>query len=124
RTYCASRDAGYAGSSTTNAPPVRSAASSARASAAERCAHTATTSSAPTPAAARWAAMRAELDSASARIAAHLAAAGVGADDVVAVWAHRSAALARALLAALRTGGAFVVLDPAYPASRLAQYVR
>jgi amino acid adenylation domain-containing protein len=43
---------------------------------------------------------------------------------VVAIWAHRSAALVRALIATLRTGAAFVVLDPAHPAARLAQHVR
>jgi amino acid adenylation domain-containing protein len=71
---------------------------------------------------ARW--TYAELDLDANRIAHRLAADGVRPGDVVAVWAHRSAALPRALLAAWKAGSAFVVLDPAYPAARLAEYVR
>jgi len=70
----------------------------------------------------RW--TYAELDAASARIANRLAAAGVRPGDVVAIWGHRSAALVRALLATLRTGAAFLVLDPAYPPGRLVDYLR
>ncbi len=44
---------------------------------------------------------------------------GVGRGDPVAVYAHRGAALPWALLGVLGAGGAFVVLDPAYPAARL-----
>ncbi|MBV9108214.1 MAG: AMP-binding protein, partial [Gemmatimonadetes bacterium] len=50
--------------------------------------------------------------------------AGIRPGDVVAIWAHRGAALVSALLAILRYGGAFLVLDPAYPPARLADYVR
>ncbi|MBB4637955.1 non-ribosomal peptide synthetase [Longimicrobium terrae] len=70
----------------------------------------------------RW--MYGELDSATRRIAARLVSDGVRPGDVVAIWAHRSAALVRALMGTLRAGAAFVVLDPAYPATRLAEYVR
>ncbi|MFD6889357.1 amino acid adenylation domain-containing protein [Streptomyces sp. NPDC059957] len=44
---------------------------------------------------------------------------GVGAGDVVAVLAHRSAALPAAVLAVLRTGAAFLLLDPDHPAEVL-----
>ncbi|HET7233530.1 MAG TPA: amino acid adenylation domain-containing protein, partial [Longimicrobium sp.] len=70
----------------------------------------------------RW--TYAELDGATDRIARRLAAHGVGADDVVAITGHRSAALVRALLGTMKSGAAFLVLDPSYPAARLAEYVR
>ena len=70
----------------------------------------------------RW--TYAELDAAANRIAHRLAADGVRPGDTVAVWAHRSAPLVRALLAAWKAGAAFVSLDPAYPPARLAEYVR
>ncbi|PYQ65419.1 MAG: non-ribosomal peptide synthetase, partial [Acidobacteria bacterium] len=41
-------------------------------------------------------------------------------DAAVAVWAHRAAPLAAALLGVLRAGAAFVIFDPAYPPARLA----
>ncbi|HEU4558056.1 MAG TPA: amino acid adenylation domain-containing protein [Longimicrobium sp.] len=65
-----------------------------------------------------------ELDRASARIANRLLDAGVQPGDVVAIWGHRSAALARALLGTLRSGAAFLVLDPAYPSTRIIDYLR
>jgi amino acid adenylation domain-containing protein len=70
----------------------------------------------------RW--TYAELERAASRIARALADGGVAPGDVVAVWGHRSAALVRALLGTWKAGAAFVVLDPAYPAARLAGYVR
>jgi len=70
----------------------------------------------------RW--TYAELDAATARIARRLAEGGVRPGDTVAVWAHRSAAMVRALVGILRAGAAFVALDPAYPPARLAEYVR
>jgi amino acid adenylation domain-containing protein len=45
--------------------------------------------------------------------------AGVNRGDVVAVYAHRSAALVPALLGVLRIGAAFSVLDPSHPSARL-----
>ena len=62
----------------------------------------------------------AELDGAAGRLARRLQARGVGAETRVALFLDRSAELAVALLAVLRAGGAFVPLDPAYPAERLA----
>ncbi|HEX9937524.1 MAG TPA: amino acid adenylation domain-containing protein, partial [Longimicrobium sp.] len=70
----------------------------------------------------RW--TYAELDAATARLARRLVEGGVAPGDTVAVWAHRSAAMARALVGVLRAGAAFVALDPAYPPARLAEYVR
>ncbi|HKV06686.1 MAG TPA: amino acid adenylation domain-containing protein [Thermoanaerobaculia bacterium] len=57
-------------------------------------------------------------------LAGLLAANGVGRGDAVAIWAHRSAALPGAVLGILRAGAAFLVLDPAYPAPRLVEYLR
>jgi amino acid adenylation domain-containing protein len=57
------------------------------------------------------------------RLAGRLAREGVGRGEVVAIWAHRSAQLPEALLGILRRGAAFVVLDPAYPPRRLADFL-
>ncbi len=65
-----------------------------------------------------------ELDARSRQLARWLAAHGVAPGDVVAVYGHRSASLVWALLGILRAGAAFLVLDPAYPALRLASYLR
>ena len=56
-----------------------------------------------------------DLDAVSSRLARDLIRAGVTPGAVVAVWAHRSAALPAALLGVLRAGAAFLILDPAYP---------
>lgn len=63
----------------------------------------------------------AELDAASDRLARHLAARGVGRNDVVAVLAHRSAALPWAVLGIQKAGAAFVLLDPSHPPLRLSR---
>ncbi len=65
-----------------------------------------------------------ELAGAAGRLAAHLRAAGVAPGDRVAIWAHRSAPVAWAVLGTLAAGGAFVMLDPAYPPARLAEILR
>src|SRR5690242_15966468 len=51
-------------------------------------------------------------------LAARLAGRGVGPDDVVAVYADRSAELVVAELAVLWAGAAYLPLDPAHPAAR------
>jgi amino acid adenylation domain-containing protein len=56
-----------------------------------------------------------ELDLESNRLANYLIASGVLPGDVVAIYGHRSASLVWALLAVLKAGAAFVILDPAYP---------
>jgi amino acid adenylation domain-containing protein len=65
-----------------------------------------------------------ELAGAAGRLAAGLRAAGLEPGDRVAIWAHRSAPVAWAVLGALAAGGAFVMLDPAYPAARLIEILR
>ncbi len=59
-----------------------------------------------------------ELEAQANRLAHRLLAAGVGKGDPVAVFGHRSAALAWTVLGVLKAGAAFVLLDPAYPAAR------
>jgi amino acid adenylation domain-containing protein len=62
----------------------------------------------------------AALDAAAARLAQQLRALGVGPDVPVALLLDRSPELLVALLGVLQAGGAFVPLDPAAPAARLA----
>ncbi len=62
----------------------------------------------------------AELDRRANRLAHHLQAAGARPGDRVALLLERSAEMVVALLAALKAGAAYVPLDPAYPAERLA----
>jgi amino acid adenylation domain-containing protein len=62
----------------------------------------------------------AELDALSAGVAAALRARGAGPGRIVAVCAERSARMVAALLGVLRTGAAYLPLDPGYPAERLA----
>ena len=61
----------------------------------------------------------AELAARSARLAAALAARGVGPGDVVAVALPRSTDLVTALVGVLRSGAAYLALDLDYPADRL-----
>jgi amino acid adenylation domain-containing protein len=70
----------------------------------------------------RW--TYADLDADTTRIAHRLISDGVAPGDVVAILGHRSAALVRALIGTMKAGAAFLVLDPAYPPARLAEYVR
>ncbi|MFL6127650.1 MAG: amino acid adenylation domain-containing protein, partial [Mycobacteriales bacterium] len=60
-----------------------------------------------------------ELDAAANRVAHRLAAAGAGVESVVAVCAERGVDLVVALLGVLRSGAAYLPLDPDYPADRL-----
>ncbi|MER7892982.1 amino acid adenylation domain-containing protein [Micromonospora sp. NPDC094482] len=62
----------------------------------------------------------AELNSAANRIAHRLRAAGVGPETLVGVCAERSVELVAGLLGVLKAGGAYLPLDPEYPADRLA----
>ncbi|GGK03630.1 hypothetical protein GCM10010123_36950 [Pilimelia anulata] len=64
-----------------------------------------------------------ELLGRAAAVAAGLRARGVGADDVVAVCADRVADLPADLLGVLLAGAAYLPLDPALPAARLAAMV-
>jgi amino acid adenylation domain-containing protein len=62
----------------------------------------------------------AELHARANRLANHLRALGIGAEDRVGVCLGRTPELIVALLAALKAGAAYVPLDPAYPADRIA----
>ncbi|HEY0172389.1 MAG TPA: amino acid adenylation domain-containing protein [Pyrinomonadaceae bacterium] len=61
----------------------------------------------------------AELNAHANRLAHHLRAAGVGAEDTVAVLAGRTPEAIVSLLAVLKAGGAYLPLDPSHPAERL-----
>ena len=65
-----------------------------------------------------------ELDRRSNQLAAYLIASGVQPKDIISIYAHRSCPLVLALLGVLKAGVAFVILDPAYPSSRLIDYLR
>nr|WP_244170286.1 non-ribosomal peptide synthetase [Amycolatopsis tolypomycina] len=62
----------------------------------------------------------AELDAVSNRLARVLAARGAGPERVVALALPRSTHLVTAILAVLKTGAAYLPLDPGYPADRIA----
>jgi amino acid adenylation domain-containing protein/non-ribosomal peptide synthase protein (TIGR01720 family) len=64
------------------------------------------------------------LDAAANRLAHHLIAAGLAPGDVVAVAAERRASLAWAVLGVLKSGCAFLLLDPEYPEARRAAMLR
>jgi amino acid adenylation domain-containing protein/non-ribosomal peptide synthase protein (TIGR01720 family) len=59
------------------------------------------------------------LDAASSRLARYLTGQGAGTGKLVAVAVPRSAQLVVALLAVLKTGSAYLPLDPDYPAQRI-----
>ncbi len=61
----------------------------------------------------------AELEELSNQLAHYLLANNLQSQDVVAIYGQRSALLVVAILGVLKAGGAFVILDPAYPTSRL-----
>ncbi|TMB60860.1 MAG: hypothetical protein E6J51_12635, partial [Chloroflexi bacterium] len=61
----------------------------------------------------------AELDGYSRHCSGWLRAAGIGPQDVVAIYAPRSAALVVSLLSVLKAGAAFLILDPVNPIDRL-----
>ncbi len=61
-----------------------------------------------------------ELDARSNRLARKLVELGVGPESLVGLCVDRSFAMAEGIWATLKAGGAFVPLDPSYPADRLA----
>jgi amino acid adenylation domain-containing protein len=65
-----------------------------------------------------------ELDRAANQVAHHLVALGAGPGRAVGLSVPRSAEMVVALLGVLRSGAAYVPLDPTYPADRLAHMVR
>ena len=64
-----------------------------------------------------------ELEARSNQVAQYLLGQGVEPQDVVAIYAQRSAPLVVALLGIVKAGAAFMVLDPAYPPARLLAYL-
>ncbi|MDP1795508.1 MAG: AMP-binding protein, partial [Acidimicrobiales bacterium] len=59
-----------------------------------------------------------------ARLASWLRVRHVGRGDIVAIYGHRSGSLVWTVTGVLASGAAYVLLDPRYPASRLAQILR
>ncbi|MFH8407132.1 non-ribosomal peptide synthase/polyketide synthase [Streptomyces sp. NPDC018019] len=66
----------------------------------------------------------AELNARANRLARLLAARGAGPEGVVALALPRSAGLVTAVLAVLKTGAAYLPVDPGYPAARIAHLLR
>ncbi|MCK5056391.1 MAG: amino acid adenylation domain-containing protein, partial [Candidatus Aminicenantes bacterium] len=66
----------------------------------------------------------AELNNRVNQAAAYLIDKGIAPSDVVAIYGHRSASLVWGVWGVLKAGAAFVILDPAYPASRLITILR
>lgn len=65
-----------------------------------------------------------ELDRRANQLAHHLRAAGVGRDSIVGLYLDRTPELILAALAILKTGAAYLPLDPIQPAARLAFMLR
>jgi natural product biosynthesis luciferase-like monooxygenase protein/amino acid adenylation domain-containing protein len=65
-----------------------------------------------------------ELEARANRLANHLRALGAGPEARVGICLHRSAETVVAMLAVLRTGAAYLPLDPAYPTDRLAYMLK
>ncbi|HKH48757.1 MAG TPA: amino acid adenylation domain-containing protein [Thermoanaerobaculia bacterium] len=64
-----------------------------------------------------------ELDARAGELAASLRGLGVGPDTIVGLCVERSLELAVGILGVLKAGGAYLPLDPAYPADRLAYMI-
>ncbi|WP_147466134.1 AMP-binding protein, partial [Pseudomonas syringae] len=65
----------------------------------------------------------AELNRQANRLAHHLIGLGIGPDDRVALCVERGVEMMVGLLGVLKAGAAYVPLDPAYPAERLAYMI-
>ncbi len=62
----------------------------------------------------------AELDRRAEAVAAHLRGLGIGPDQLVGLRVERSADVVVGILAILKSGGAYLPLDPVYPSERIA----
>jgi amino acid adenylation domain-containing protein len=62
----------------------------------------------------------AELDARANQLARHLISLGIGSDQIVAIALPRSIEMVVALIAVLKSGAAYLPLDPDYPTARLA----
>jgi bacitracin synthase 3 len=60
-----------------------------------------------------------ELDARASRLASLLLSKGLGREQLVAILMERSPEIIVSMLAALKAGGAFLTIDPAYPAKRI-----
>jgi natural product biosynthesis luciferase-like monooxygenase protein len=60
-----------------------------------------------------------ELDQRTNRLARHLRSLGVSRDVPVGIFLNRSCSMVEAVLATLKAGGAYLPLDPTYPADRI-----
>lgn len=65
----------------------------------------------------------AELEQRSTALAARLASAGLGPGQLAGIFLRRSLDLVTGLLAILKTGAAYVPMDPSFPAARLAAMI-
>ncbi|MFC0007302.1 non-ribosomal peptide synthetase [Micromonospora siamensis] len=65
-----------------------------------------------------------ELDAEANRLAHHLIAKGAGRSSIIGICVDRHPALISSLLAALKTGGAYMLLDPTHPDQRLQAVLR
>jgi natural product biosynthesis luciferase-like monooxygenase protein len=61
-----------------------------------------------------------ELDQRTNRLARHLRSLGMSRDVPVGIFLHRSFSMVEGVLATLKAGGAYLPLDPTYPADRIA----
>ena len=66
----------------------------------------------------------AELNQCANRLSHALVDSGVRPKDVVAIYAERNSSLVLALFGILKAGASFLILDPAYPAARIIDYLR
>ncbi|HET9913458.1 MAG TPA: amino acid adenylation domain-containing protein [Anaerolineales bacterium] len=64
-----------------------------------------------------------QLEGRTNQLAHFLRAKGLESQQIVAVYGHRSAALVWAIMGILKAGGAFLILDPAYPVARQLDYL-
>ncbi len=65
-----------------------------------------------------------ELNTTSNQLANYLLQNGIESQEIIAIYAHRSAALVCALLGVLKAGAAFLILDAKYPPERLIECLK